>query len=175
VTMGPRLRKLALTAHVVCSVGWLGAVAAFLALAIAGLASSKQQVVQASYLAMDAVSWFVIVPLSLASPVTGIVQGLGTTWGLFRYYWVIAKLVMTIPATLLFLLVHTHPIGRMATLAAQTTLSQGEHRSLRIQLIADATAAIVVLLATTVLSIYKPAGVTPYGWRKQREEYRSPG
>ena len=34
--MSPRLRKLALTAHVTFSVGWLGAVAAFLALSIAG-------------------------------------------------------------------------------------------------------------------------------------------
>jgi len=34
--MTPRLRKFVLTAHVTLSVGWLGAVAGFLALAIAG-------------------------------------------------------------------------------------------------------------------------------------------
>jgi hypothetical protein len=39
--MSPGLRKLALLAHVTCSVGWLGAVAGFLALAIAGLASRE--------------------------------------------------------------------------------------------------------------------------------------
>jgi hypothetical protein len=37
MAMTPRLRKFALTAHVTSSVGWLGAVAAFLALAVAGL------------------------------------------------------------------------------------------------------------------------------------------
>ena len=37
--MAPSLRKLALTAHVTSSVGWLGAAAAFLAVAIVGLTS----------------------------------------------------------------------------------------------------------------------------------------
>jgi hypothetical protein len=49
----PLPRKFALTAHVTFSVGWLGAVAAFLALAIAGLTSPDAQMVQAAYLAMD--------------------------------------------------------------------------------------------------------------------------
>ena len=39
-----------------------------------------------AYLAMDLIGWFVIVPLSLASLLTGLVQALGTTWGLFRHY-----------------------------------------------------------------------------------------
>lgn len=40
------------------------------------------------------------------------------------------------------------------------------------QLIADAVAALLVLLAATILSIYKPRGVTPYGQRilRQRDE-----
>lgn len=170
--MGPRLRKFALTIHVVSSVGWLGAVSAFLALAIAGLASADPQVVRAAYLAMDTTAWYAIVPLALASPVTGIVQALGTTWGLFRYYWVVVKFVLTIPATLILLL-HMHPIEQMSLLAAQATLSAADHQSLRIQLIANAAAAILVLLVATALSVFKPAGMTPYGWRKQREEYQS--
>ena len=76
--MTPSLRKLALTAHVTSSVGWLGAVAAFLALAIAGLTSRDPQMVRAAYLAMELTGWFVIVPLSLASPLTGLVQSLCT-------------------------------------------------------------------------------------------------
>jgi hypothetical protein len=53
MTMRPRLRKFALTAHVTSSVGWLGAVAGFLALAVAGLTSQDAQMVRAAYLAMD--------------------------------------------------------------------------------------------------------------------------
>lgn len=73
MTMTPRVRKLALTAHVMSSVGWLGAVACFLALAIAGLTSGEDQRLRAATLAMDVTCRWVIVPLSLASLLTGLV------------------------------------------------------------------------------------------------------
>jgi hypothetical protein len=169
MTMTPRLRKFALTAHVTSSVGWLGAVAAFLALAIAGLTSRDAQMVRAAYLAMDLTVWFVIVPLNLASLLTGLVQSLGTTWGLFRHYWVLAKFLLTIFATIILLL-HTRPISYIAAVAAETTLSGADLRRLRIQLVADAGAALLVLLVNTTLSVYKPRGMTRYGRRKQREQ-----
>jgi hypothetical protein len=167
--MTPRLRKFALTAHVTFSVGWLGTVAVFLALAIAGLASQDAQKVQAAYLAMEMITWFVIVPLSLASFITGIVQSLGTTWGLFRHYWVLAKFLITNLATLL-LLVHTQPIGILAGVAREMIVSDANVGRLQIQLVADAGAALLALLVATTLSVYKPRGLTPYGWRKQYEQ-----
>src|SRR5207247_4064466 len=76
--MSGRVRQLALTAHVTASVSWLGAVAAFFALAISGLTNSHAETVRGAYLAMDITASFVIVPLCLASLVTGLVQSLGT-------------------------------------------------------------------------------------------------
>jgi hypothetical protein len=67
MAMAPRLRKSALTVHVVSSVGWLGAVVVFLGLSIAGLTSQDVQTVRAAYLAMESIGWFVLVPFSLAS------------------------------------------------------------------------------------------------------------
>ena len=171
VPLTPTLRKFALTAHVASSVGWLGAVAGFLALAVAGLNSPDAQRVRAAYLAMELIGWFVIVPLSFASPLTGLVQSFGTSWGLFRHYWVVIKFLITIPATLLLLL-HMQPVGHLARVVEETTLSSGELAGLRIQLLADAGAAIFVLLIATTLSIYKPRGLTAYGRRKQAEESR---
>src|SRR5881628_3305955 len=84
MTMAPSLRKFALTAHVTSSVGLLGSIAAFLALAVAGLTSQDAQIVRAAYLAMDLAARFVIVPLAFASLLTGLIQSLGTPWGLFR-------------------------------------------------------------------------------------------
>jgi len=63
MTMTPRLRKFALTTHITSSIGWFGAVAAFVALAIAGMISYDAQMVRAAYLAMELTTWFVIVPL----------------------------------------------------------------------------------------------------------------
>src|SRR5881394_1963475 len=99
MTMTPRLGALALTAHLTVSVGWLGAVAGFLALAVSGLTSQDPQMVRAAYLAMELITWFVIVPLAFASLLTGLVVSLGTTWGMFRHYWVVSKLAITVLAT----------------------------------------------------------------------------
>jgi hypothetical protein len=167
------LRKLTLTLHVTSSVGWLGAVAAFLALAVAGLTSSAPQTVRGAYLAMDVIGWYVIVPFGVASLVTGLVQSFGTVWGLLRHYWVIAKLLITVVATLL-LLVHMQPVGHLADAAARAALAGGELQGMRIQLIADAAAALLVLLTAAALSVFKPRGVTRYGRRRQREQIPQP-
>jgi hypothetical protein len=169
MTMTPRLRQLALTAHVTFSVGWLGAVGAFLALAVAGLTSQDAQTVRAAYVAMELTGWVVIVPLSFASLLTGLIQALGTTWGLFRHYWVVAKLLINVLATVL-LLVHMRPTTYLAGVAATSTLSPADLHGLRIQLVADAGAAVLALLVATTLSVYKPRGLTPYGRRKQQED-----
>lgn len=162
--MSPALRKLALTVHVVASVGWLGAVAAFLALAVAGLRGREEHLVRGAYLAMNVVTWFVIVPASLASFVSGVVQSVGTPWGLFKHYWVVIKLLLTVLSTV-FLLLHTRPIAYLASVAAERSLAAGELTRPRIQLVVDSAAAIVVLLVTTVLAVYKPRGLTPFGRR----------
>ena len=167
--MSPWLRKLALTAHITASVGWFGAVAAFLALALAGLRSSDPDMVRAADRAMDVTAQVLILPLCVASLVTGLIQSLGSTWGLFRHYWIVFKLVLTIASTLILLL-HMSPIAQLGRLAAAGRIAGEAERAIRVQLAVDAGAALVVLLVCTILSVYKPRGVTRYGQRKLREE-----
>jgi uncharacterized membrane protein len=169
MTMKPGLRKLVRAAHIIVTVGWLGAVAAFLALAIAGLTSQDAQMVRSAYPAMELITRFVIVPLSLAPLVlTGPILSLGTPWGLFRHYWIVVKLLINILSTII-LLVHMQPITYLSRVAAQETLSSAD-RSLQIQLVVAAGAGLLALLLATVLAVYKPRGITPYGWRKQYGE-----
>lgn len=106
--MSPVWRKFALTTHVTTSVGWFGAVASFLVLALAGLNSGNAVTVRSAYVAMELTGWFIIVPLCFVSLPTGLVMSLGTPWGLFRHYWVVAKLTISVIATIL-LLVHMQP------------------------------------------------------------------
>jgi hypothetical protein len=167
MTMAPGVRKLALTAHVAASVGWLGAVAVFLALAVAGLTSEDAELVRGAYLTMDWAAWVVLVPLSLASLLTGLVQALGTTWGLFRHYWVVFKLLINLFATIV-LLTYTETLSALADVAANPSadLDSVRHASP----VLHAALALVLLLAATVLAVYKPRGVTWYGRRTQRGE-----
>jgi hypothetical protein len=164
MVMTAGLRKFALILHVVSSVGWIGAVAGFLALAVVGLSSVEARQVGAVYVSMDIVTSTVIVPLSFASVVTGVVQSLGTPWGLFRHYWVLFKLLLTVVATAV-LMVHTQPIAVMAQAAADSVASVPELHMLRVQLVVDASAGIAVLLVATILAVYKPRGLTRWGRR----------
>ncbi|MBT9470777.1 MAG: hypothetical protein IV099_06290 [Phenylobacterium sp.] len=173
MTMTAGLRKLTLAAHVTSSIGWFGAVAAFLALAIAGMTSQAPQLVRAAYLAMSVTTWFVIVPLAIVSLLSGVVASLGTRWGLFRYYWVLLKLLLT-SFSIVILWVHTQPIDLLAGVAARTTAFSADFHGQQLLLVTASGAAMVVLLVLTVLSIYKPQGMTPYGARKQDEQRAMP-
>jgi hypothetical protein len=170
--MTPRVRKLTITAHVAFSVGWLGATAAFLVLSIAGLTSHDAEVVRSACLSMNLLSKFVIIPMSLAALATGLLQALGTPWGLFRYYWILVKFGLAILATNA-LLIHQFAVmgeaARRVSGAAAEALFTPDLLSLKTELVRAPSVAIVFLLTATTLGVYKPWGLTRYGRRKQRE------
>jgi hypothetical protein len=173
MVMTPRVRKFALTAHVISSVGWLGAVAVFLAHAILGVTTQDEQTMRAAYLVMEPAAWFVLVPLAFASLLTGLVQSLGSTWGLFRHYWVLFKLLINVFATIV-LLMYTQTLSYLADVAAQTTLSRDDLSVLRTpSAVIHSGVALLVLLVATTLAVYKPRGMTPYGRRKQQGRHPS--
>jgi lipopolysaccharide export LptBFGC system permease protein LptF len=96
------------------------------------------------------------------------VLSLGTKWGLFRYYWVLLKLVITTGAVFL-LLVHTQIIDLLAGIAAKTTILNAYPYGMQLKMVVTSGATVVVLTMLTGLAVYKPQGLTPYGQRKQEE------
>jgi hypothetical protein len=167
MTLSPSLRRLALTSHLTSSVGWTGAVVVFLAHAVMGMTSEDPQIVRGVYLVMEPAAWLTLVPLAIASLLTGIVMSLGTTWGLFRHYWIVFKLLITIFATVV-LLIYMETFRHMATMAAQADLEVNAVRNP--SPVVHAVLALLILLVATVLAIYKPCALTSYGRRKQLEQ-----
>jgi hypothetical protein len=162
MTMAPWLRKGVLTAHVVSSVGWLGAVVAYVALDVTAVTSGDVGLVRAAYAAMEVTALYAIVPLALAAVVIGTINALGTSWGLFQHYWVLVKFLLTLVAGAV-LVVETQTISALAEAAR----SSPDPRELPGSL-PHSVGGLVVLLLITILSVYKPRGVTRYGWRKQQ-------
>jgi hypothetical protein len=159
-----RTRKLALAVHLMCSVGWIGAVLAYLALGVAATASVSDETVRGAWVAMELIGWFVLVPLALGSLLTGAVMALGTKWGLFRYYWVLFAFVLTTLATLV--LVFHMPAVSSSTDQALDADAAGQ------ELGGDlfhASLGLGVLLVILVLNVNKPPGMTRYGWRRQNQ------
>lgn len=164
--MTPGIRKVVLTVHVTFSVGWIGAVVAYLALGVSAVTSQDTQTERAAWIAMELIGWFAIVPLAIAALLTGIVISLGTRWGLFRHYWVLSSLVLTILSTVILLL-------HMPTVSMLADMAQEANGARLAELGGDLfhpSVGLVVLLVIMVLNVYKPRGMTRYGWRKQHQQ-----
>lgn len=170
MTLPPPARKLALAVHLSCSIGWLGAVAAYLVLDLTVAGSQDPEVVRAAWIAMGLVVSTTIVPSAVASVVTGVVMSLGTKWGLIRHWWVVISMVLTVVA-LVVLLFEASVVARLAALASDPGITDQELLALPPTLL-HSIGGLVVLLVVQVLNVYKPQGMTPYGWRKQQEERR---
>ena len=161
-------RKLGLTAHIVSSVGWIGAVMASVALAVLALVA-EPGVVDAAYIAMEAIALYVLVPLSLLSLATGVIQGLGTKWGVLHHYWVVIKLCINVISSIVLLL-YTQTLGAFADTALESySAAQSDPSPLL-----HSGIALVLLTCAAGLSVYKPRGRTRYGWRKQQQARQQP-
>ena len=160
------LRKLMLAVHLTTSVGWIGAVVAYLALGISAVTSQDAQTVRAAWIAMELTGWFAIVPLGIAALLTGLVMSLGTPWGLFRHYWVLITLVLTVLSNVILLL-HMPTVSFLADVARE---ADSAHLDGLGGDLLHAGGGLVVLLLITVLNVYKPRGMTRYGWRKPHQE-----
>ncbi|MGW5440782.1 DUF2269 domain-containing protein [Nocardia asteroides] len=163
--LSPRRRKLALTVHISISVSWFGAVLTFLALAVLGISSSDVQLVRAIDLVARPLAWWVLVPLSVGSLVTGIVQSLGTPWGLIRHYWVLFKLALNVIATAILIL-YTRTVDHYAAVAARPDSTLLELRASTF--VVHGAAAASVLASAMILAVFKPRGLTPYGLRARQ-------
>lgn len=122
------LRRFTFTTHVTSSVGWIGAVLVFLALAGIGVTSQDERTVRGAYL-MAPAAWFVLVPLAHAALLSGIALSLGTPWGLIRHYWVALKLVVTAFSTVI-LMIYMGTFRQMAGVAADPVVELGRYGTL---------------------------------------------
>ena len=168
--MSARLTKLTLTAHVVSSVGWLGAVLVFFGLSVVIVTTPDTQTIRGIYMAMGAGVGPILIPLAFASFITGLVQSLGTKWGLFRHYWVLFKLFINVFANIV-LIMYADTIALLAAIAEKDPLSDADLGMLRgPSVLIHSSGALLLLLAATALSVYKPRAMTRYGWRKQQSQ-----
>ncbi len=166
MSMPPPIRKFALTVHLTCSVGWIGAGIVYLVLVFAAMTTKDAETLRVAWKLMELAGTYAIVPLALASLLTGLLMALGTKWGLFRHYWVLISLLLTAIATGV-LIQHMQTVRFFAALVSEQ--SSTDLTALRAGLSGEllhAGVGLVVLLVVQVLNVYKPPGLTPYGWKK---------
>jgi hypothetical protein len=152
-----RTRNVVLTVHIVVSVGLLGDSAGFLAVSIRRAVSDDPAFVDASLDLLGTFALFFGIPLSFLSLLSGVALGLGTRWGIFRYPWVVAKLV---------LIVTVIAVGAIVLRPVLTD----ENSPGSAPLIIGSAYDVVALAIATTLGVFKPgrgrAGAAPKAMRE---------
>jgi hypothetical protein len=146
IKLRPAVRRAILTAHIVAGVGLLGDVAAVLAINVRAATTGDPALAAASYELLGMFTVLFGIPLSFGALGTGVLLGLGSKWGVVRYAWVAAKLVLLIGVIL---------VGALVLGPGTEAMRSGDGGA-EARLIAGAGYDVVALTLATGLSVFKP-------------------
>ena len=151
------MRKGVLVVHIVSAGAWIGIDVVMGVLIFTALLSADDNTRALCYRALEL---FAVWPLSAAGLfclASGLVLGIGTKWGLVRYWWVAIKLALNIMLTTL-VLVALRP-GVMEAAEQGRRFAAGESASLAVgDLIFPPIVSPTALLIAFVLAVFKPWG-----------------
>ncbi|MEE1788861.1 DUF2269 domain-containing protein [Streptomyces sp. SP17BM10] len=159
--LSPVARKWLVVVHLVASVGWLALMLCLLTLAAAALATHDADRLRAAYRAMGLLGDVLVLPLSLLTFGSGVVLGLGTSWGLFRHYWVSTKFWLTLAAlgaSVFALPDRLHDAVRAAAAHPVGPVSGADLGFVRYNVVIVPSVALALYLFMVVLSVHKPWG-----------------
>lgn len=151
-------RRAVLFVHIVAGVGWLGIAAVTFVLTVAALTQSEATILRASYGFHELLIGTLARPASLISLGTGLILCLGGKWGIAKYYWPLAKLVLVV-ATIV-ITANLTPGWIALLLEGADTPRTGEFTTAQTNLVGMAVFHILTIGAAAWLSIYKPGGRT---------------
>ncbi|MFE4514164.1 DUF2269 domain-containing protein [Kitasatospora sp. NPDC056783] len=157
----PVVRKPLVVLHVVASVSWLALMLCLLTLALAALTAGDADRLRTAYRAMGLLGDALVPPLSLLTFLSGVVLALGTSWGLFRYYWVSVKFWLTLGAmvaSVLALTARLHDAVRVVDAHPSGPITVAELGLVRYTTVIVPAVALALYLFMVVLSVYKPWG-----------------
>jgi hypothetical protein len=162
--MTREMRKFVLLTHVLSSVSWIGVDLVMAVLSFRGLASDDPQTVATAYGALTMFCVPLLLALGLLSLTTGVILGLGTRFGLVRYWWVATKLVISLLLTTLVLVALRPTLGDAAVEVATVDATLPDRLSeVSTNMIFPPIVSTSLLLFAAWLSVYKPWGPTPHG------------
>jgi hypothetical protein len=168
--LSPTLRKAMLVLHVISGVGWMGVDIALLVLLISARTTSDPILVASGLNALRMIVPVAVPPLSISSVVTGLILGLGTPWGLLRYWWVLVKLVLSLIMTILVFVALVPGVNSISVLVATGTSADTLRASLGpllTGLLFPPIVSFLMLGIATILSIFKPWRRTP--WNREHD------
>jgi len=158
--LGRRARKATLVLHIASAGVWLGLDAVMATLVVTSVVTEDDRTRAVCYRALELVTVWPMTVAGLTCLVSGIVLGLGTVYGLVRYWWVAAKLVLNLLLSTLVLVALPPTIAEFA--GRGDALLDGQAVSSAIgDLAFPPIVSPTLLLVAVVLSVFKPWGKLP--------------
>jgi Na+-driven multidrug efflux pump len=155
--LSPRLRRATLVTHIVSAGAWIGIDVLVAVLVLTGWFADDPDVRGVAY---QALALFVVWPMFTAAVVcllSGLLLGLGTKWGLVRYWWVAVKLVINVVLCTL-VLVALRPGLDEVRVYGEVLSDTGRAVGDVTDLFFPPVVSLLTLTAATVLAVYKPWG-----------------
>jgi hypothetical protein len=155
--LGARTRKGVLVVHIVSAGAWIG-IDIVMAVFIFTALLADDNIKALCYRALELFAVWPLLATGLVCLASGVVLGLGTKYGLVRYWWVAIKLVLNIVLTALVLVALRPEVteaaeqGRRFAAGAPASLAVGD-------LIFPPIVSPTALLIAVVLAVFKPWGL----------------
>ena len=152
-----RTRKTVLILHILSVGTWVGVDVIVAVLVLTGWLAGDPSV---KGLAYQALGTFVVWPMlasGLVSLVTGVILGLGSKYGLVRYWWVAVKLVLNVVLCTLILVALQPGLGEVAQYGRDLAAGTAAERDMS-DLFFPPIVSLSALTFATILSVAKPWG-----------------
>ena len=157
--LGKRSRKVTLLAHIVSAGAWIGIDVIVAVLVGVGWFADSDSTRGAAY---QALGLFVVWPMLTSALVclgSGLLLGLGSKYGLLRFWWVAVKLFLNLLLTTLILIALKPGMPEIAEYGR--SVSAGQPNGLDVsQMFFPPIVSLTLLTFATTLSIFKPWGRT---------------
>jgi hypothetical protein len=149
-------KKWWLSAHILFSAIWLGVTVTFLILSISVLLTNDNQVIKAYYSSMLKIEETAGRASLIGTVITGLILSIFTKWGLFKFYWIITKEILTLFCLVLgFIFIYYWTINGIHF--SEEAIGDNfieNHYQLMIWIIIQ----VILLAILFILSVFKPWG-----------------
>src|SRR5215208_8148791 len=155
--LGTRMRKSVLVVHIVSAGVWIGIDVVMAVFVFTALLAADDNTKALCYQALELFAVWPLLMTGLVCLASGVVLGLGTKYGLVRYWWVAIKLALNVVLVVLVVFVLRPGVIEMAEQGRR--FMAGETASLTVGgLIFPPIVSTSALLVATVLAVFKPWG-----------------
>jgi hypothetical protein len=157
--LGRRLRRTTLVVHLVSAGTWIGIDVVVAVLVLAGRFGGDAATRGIAYQALSLfIAWPMLIS-GLICLVSGVILGIGTPWGLIRYWWVAVKLAINVVLCILIIFVLQPGMADIGAYGRDLAAGVPTHSSVSTLFFPPAVSLTALSLAT-LLSVFKPWGRT---------------